>query len=164
MTDETRSSRMRAAAVRRYPCAVLPNGAIAALAIEFGLTRQRVSFVLRQCGLMGTIGGKPPRQRYFCTCGREVSKKCVVQCLQCRKIDVACDGCGTLVKRSARRIIATTNRPDYVSPTTGEVFHHRGLTFCTKHCQGAWLARNFGFGTRRTTGVKLPLEMGYCDD
>lgn len=117
---------------RNNPCATLEE-----IGSRFGVSRERARQILSEAG-------KPTRkyiQRYQCfQCGKDMGSQPKLFCSpECRRnygwIKVACSYCGQLREYSAKWLIWQIEHGK----------HSRELFFCSKYCQGKWLAENHGF-------------------
>lgn len=144
MLDREKLAKMR----WMNPCATLQD-----LSEHFGVTRERIRQVLNELELP---------TRHF-------SEKKMVGCLQCdnpiregkefcnRKcqndyntISISCSQCGKLMKRKACRTLLTESRIK---------LGYKGNFFCSKRCQGFWLAEKHGYGVEG----EVTMNCSFCD-
>ena len=116
------------------PCATLQE-----IGNCFGVTRERIRQILSQAGSPAPAY----RQTYLCIhCGKDVgTRKTRLFCnRQCRHdythTQIACSHCGKLREYGIKDVVWQIEH----GGRSGELF------FCSKQCQGAWLAENHGFG------------------
>lgn len=145
MLDRDKLAKMR----WMNPCATLQE-----MSDRFGVTRERIRQVLNEMELP---------TRHF-------SEKKMVGCLQCdnpiregkefcnRKcqndyntISISCSQCGKLMKRKACRTLLTESRIK---------LGYKGNFFCSKRCQGLWLAEKHGYGI----GGEVTMECSQCNE
>jgi hypothetical protein len=131
MLDKEKLAKMR----WMNPCATLQE-----LSDSFGVTRERIRQVLNELEL--------PTKHY--------SEKKMVSCLQCgspikegkefcnlkcqnayNTILITCSQCGKLMERKACQTLLTESRMK---------LGYKGNFFCSKRCQGFWLAEKHGYG------------------
>ena len=116
---------------QKNPCATLQQ-----ISDEVGVTRERVRQILRDVGLPTAHLVR----RYVClSCGTVLPLRCRKFCnRQCQHnythIKVACDYCGTLREYRVKELINHIEK--------GQKQEHY---WCSKRCQGKWLAENHGF-------------------
>ena len=122
---------------RINPCATLET-----IGQTAGVTRERARQILKENEL-------PTRhwiQSYIClNCGRVLphtggtQRKPLYCNHRCQHeytfIKIACEECGKLVERSAKRLIWDKKHRNY---------NHR---FCSYQCKGKWIGRTYGFKT-----------------
>lgn len=88
---------------------VTPHGALADVGKTFGLTRERIRQIAVQMGV--ETSGKPlasPVYLACATCGiRPVQgwRTGGVQCVECKKVPVACDYCGVILYREEKQVL-----------------------------------------------------------
>lgn len=152
MLDRDKLAKMR----WMNPCATLQD-----MSEHFGVTRERIRQVLNEMEL--------PTRHY--------SEKKMVGCLKCgspikegkefcnrrcqndyNTISISCSQCGKLMKRKACRTLLTESRMK---------LGYKGNFFCSKRCQGYWLAEKHGYGVSgeitlncRQCGKEFHMSMG----
>jgi len=116
------------------PCATLQE-----IGTRYGVTRERVRQVLSEAE-------KPTgayHQTYLCIqCGKDIGTEKKLFCnQQCqhnhRYIEIACICCGTLKEYNVKYLVWQIEHSR----------HSSNLFFCSKFCNGKWLAENHGFIT-----------------
>ena len=144
MLDRDKLAKMR----WMNPCATLQD-----MGDHFGITKERVRQVLNEMNLP---------TRHF-------SEKKMVSCLQCgnpiregkefcnrecqniyNTILITCSQCGKLMKRKACQTLLTESRIK---------LGYKGNFFCSKRCQGFWLAEKHGYGVNG----EVTLSCRQCD-
>lgn len=130
---------------RRWPCERAPLGALAKMALEYGVSRQRISQIARRAGVAGTRTKEVPDRvdqtcpgcgepftilrSYYQSRGRDLP----THCRRCREnIRFTCPECGGEFWRNLSQVIYTANKLK-VGP------------FCSNPCFGAYAGRNYGF-------------------
>lgn len=137
-----------------------PTRTLESLGKEFGITRERVRQIFKQYKV--PTRHITPSVQVFCnycseTTTRNLSKqnaliergsKLVSFCDDvCRQLSIrktfACDNCGTkeITYRESQLRRNARNR-EQINSKTDDGYH-----FCSKRCQGKWLARTVGFGS-----------------
>ena len=137
------SDRIVAALQSRYPCAEIPFGAMAALAAEFGCSRELV----RQCAKRldySSVSVKQPKPR--CPlCDAEYAGTRDV-CPACAWIVIPCVQCGKPVRRRAAKLAAAMGTTTGLD-CRGKPITHQGRVFCTRQCSGRWSGLHRGWGS-----------------
>ncbi|MFP3976170.1 MAG: hypothetical protein ACLFVK_08115 [Dehalococcoidia bacterium] len=115
-----------------------PELSLSQIATQVGRTKERVRQVLVEEGLP-TRALRP--KRYCPNCGKEVTHSSRKFCSQACYHDyhrtmLRCGFCGREFRRTKSRAHIDKKRNKY--------------TFCSKTCQGKWLARWYGLGIRAT--------------
>lgn len=113
------------------PCATLTE-----IGLQIGIGREAA----RQLLVKENLPTKAYRQKYLClNCGTEMPKKALFCSAECHHeythIKVTCTWCGELFEYNAKLLIWKIRRG-----------HKMERLFCSKQCQGKWMATNYGFG------------------
>lgn len=140
----TKSEQIAEIIRRRYPCQAVPYGALAAIAVEVGCTRELVRQVANRIGAVGRLYAS--RLQTICSsCGGPIGigNKSGI-CRSCKWIELSCAACGQPVRRLASRLAWTNGRPNRANGNTAIA---NGRAFCNRSCFGNWLGRNFGWGS-----------------
>ncbi len=117
-------------------CVVLPFGSQSILAAEFGVSRQLVGQITTRAGKRGTRTAPPPPRRFCASCNEELPKRSqVTLCRECRWINIACENCGTLVRRLASRLVGQIGQTHIIK---GKLATYTGRVFCDRRCYGMW--------------------------
>lgn len=141
MLDRDKLAKMR----WTNPCATLQE-----MGDRFGVSKERVRQVLNEMDLP---------TRHF-------SEKKMVSCLKCgnpikegkefcdrecqndyNTILITCSQCGNLMERKACKTLLTENKIR---------LGYKGNFFCSKRCQGFWLAENHGYGVEGEVTMNCP--------
>lgn len=142
---------------RRYPCGVLPTGASSALAREFGVSRQRVSQIVKALEVE-VIRQAQIRARRFCAggCGKNIGQSKNDFCLDCRRVTLTCDRCHAEFRRPIGQIRARASNKG----AKGQA------NYCSRECQqAAWRAnlKTYGRNNRgRLTAPRFAINCRHC--
>ena len=129
LIEGTRAFLLMAAFKERYPCQEVPYGASAALAVEFGLSRERARQIRNAYG--ASLIHKDARAHCM-RCGAVMGKGSARElCRSCLYVDVVCDQCGTLFKRLASSYLGR-NANGYMKGL------YTGRAFCSRACYAAY--------------------------
>lgn len=144
----SKSSQVRAALVRRYPCAEVPHGAFTTLGTEFGVSRELVRQIARKLG-MGKLRAERLKPIRVCACGKQLEPEGNGLCQDCRWVNLPCEWCGKPKKVLASLLAWRIARgSEYTSPD-GRKISYSGRVFCNRSCMGLWLGREHGRGAQR---------------
>lgn len=129
-----KSEAIRGYLLEHYPCQAVPHGDLTVVADKFGVSRERVRQLANQLGM-----GRLQKDRPVLTCGgcgkvEPTGTKSL--CFECRWVELPCNQCGELVRRSAARIAWRFGR---TSQTPHGPAEYTGRVFCNRSCQGAWM-------------------------
>ena len=147
----TKSEQVRKALRERYPCAVAPKGAQLAMAVEFGVTRQRISQIMKEMAF-SIAPGVNRTHPYVCVCGAPVRSDRRL-CLKCRFVELPCAWCGKPKKKSVAALTRQMTTENEKRAARGLPLH-TGIVFCDHKCHGSWFGVYHGWGTRPHTSRK----------
>lgn len=108
-----------------------------AIAVKFGISRERVRQLLKKHGERTKRYAPKKSNRRVCRCGNEFYGGHSCYCPDCRAIPIICDNCGKLFARHIMDILRQYNPEDPLAKASG--------FFCSLHCHGVWLGQGFGF-------------------
>ena len=113
------------------PCLTLQ-----AVGDKYGITKERVRQVLKGAG-QPTRRYYPSKEVLCLNCGQATKREryCSDKCWhEYTHPLMECSYCGTLFRRNAKQIISQLSYG-----------HKKTHLFCSKRCQGKWLAQHYGF-------------------
>lgn len=116
-----------------------PNASLQDIGSYVGCSRENARQALSRCGLPTTTPNYGYSRDKLCICGKQISYSSTY-CRQCwiksKYTELTCEVCGKLI---LRRLSLHRWRIAY------RTYKH---IWCSRKCQGKWLANNYGFGVR----------------
>jgi len=110
------------------------------VADKFGVSREWVRQVCERAGVQTTAAGWGTKD--ICPKCGEHKNECAVMCRKCRHeahiVPLTCSFCGKIFERGQSLVLHCITQ------------HNQELFFCNKHCQGMWLATNYGIPPQYT--------------
>ena len=136
MPEASKSSIVAALIAERYPCGVMPKGAVTALAAEIGCSRGTAQIGAR---LAGAWVARQVRKCAVCLTAETQAASGI--CRACLWVEIPCESCGEAVRRRASSLAWHQGR------TTNHGRTYTGRVFCNRVCFGRWCGKSFGVGT-----------------